>query len=397
MRVLRNLIFLFIVFFLIYINTFYLTGKVFHTEFYYISLNLLLSIIIVLDVINSFNISNKIDFLQRENERKDLIINDFKIESTFLTTITEIIETLGENVTIEDVIEKILLTIKNLFKNEIIVITLFGDRYKMSIKGGDIKISEELIEELSIKGRPILVNNVSSFPQYKGLADDGIKSFIVCALYQKGSVIGMLGVFSKEEKRFTFRDLNLLRMVSVPISLMIENTELFDKIKILSITDSLTQLYNRRHFEKIFTEIITKSQVEHKPVSIAICDIDFFKFYNDNNGHPSGDYVLKTVAEILKKGVKGSDIVGRYGGEEFIIIFPDTTKENAVKICEKLRVTVQEFKFLNEENQPNGDLTISFGIASFPEDGLTPSELIKKADTALYEAKKTGKNKVVTA
>ncbi|MCM8784682.1 MAG: sensor domain-containing diguanylate cyclase [Candidatus Omnitrophica bacterium] len=397
MRFFRNFIFLIIIFFLISINILYLTGKIFPAEYYYISLNLFLSVIIVLDVICGFNISNKIEFLQRENERKDLMINDYKIESTFLTTITEIIETFGEDITIDDVIEKILITIKNVFKKEIVLITLFGDRYKMSIKGDNIKLPEGLIEELSIKGRPILVNNVSSFPQYKLLANDGVKSFIVCALYQKREVVGMLGVFSKEEKKFTFRDLNLLRMVSVPISLMIENTELFDKIKILSITDSLTQLYNRRHFEKLFAEILTKSQVNYRPVSVAICDIDFFKFYNDNNGHPTGDYVLKTVADILKKGVKGSDIVGRYGGEEFIIIFPETSKENAVKICEKLRIAVKEFKFLNEENQPNGDLTISFGIASFPEDGLTYSELIKKADTALYEAKRTGRNKVVTA
>ncbi|MFN4226831.1 MAG: diguanylate cyclase [Candidatus Ratteibacteria bacterium] len=372
-------------------------GKVFHPEYYFIFLNISLSFIIVLDVIYGFNISDKIEFLQRENDKKNLLINDYKIESTFLTTVTEIIETFDENLTVDDVIEKILVAIKNVFKDEIIIITLFGDRYKMSVKGDEIKIAEGLVEELSIKGRPILVNNISSFSQYKILADDGIKSFIICPLYQKRNVIGMLGVFSKHEKKFTLRDLNLLRMISVPISLMVENTELFDKIKTLSITDSLTQLYNRRHFEKLFLEILTKSQVNYKPVSVAICDIDFFKFYNDNNGHPAGDYVLKTVAEILKKGVKGSDIICRYGGEEFILVFPDTSKENAIKICDKLRIAVKEFKFPNEENQPNGDLTISFGIASFPEDGLTPSELIKKADIALYEAKKTGKDKVVTA
>lgn len=397
MRFLRNCIFLIIILFLIIINILYMRGKVFHPEYYFIFLNISLSFIIVLDVIYGFNISDKIEFLQRENDKKNLLINDYKIESTFLTTVTEIIETFDENLTVDDVIEKILVAIKNVFKDEIIIITLFGDRYKMSVKGDEIKIAEGLVEELSIKGRPILVNNISSFSQYKILADDGIKSFIICPLYQKRNVIGMLGVFSKHEKKFTLRDLNLLRMISVPISLMVENTELFDKIKTLSITDSLTQLYNRRHFEKLFLEILTKSQVNYKPVSVAICDIDFFKFYNDNNGHPAGDYVLKTVAEILKKGVKGSDIICRYGGEEFILVFPDTSKENAIKICDKLRIAVKEFKFPNEENQPNGDLTISFGIASFPEDGLTPSELIKKADIALYEAKKTGKDKVVTA
>ncbi|HOK55760.1 MAG TPA: sensor domain-containing diguanylate cyclase [bacterium] len=397
MRVLRNFIFLFVILFLLVINWIYLQGKTFIPEFYLISFNIIISILIVLDIIFAFQILNKIEFLQRENERKDLIINDYKIESTFLSTITEIIETFGEDVTIDDVIGKILDTIKNIFKEEIIVITLFGDRYKMSVKGEHIEISQELIEELAIKGRPVLVNNISSFSQYGVLAENGIKSFIVCGLYQKKTVIGILGIFSKREKRFTLRDLNLLRMVSVPISLMIENTELFNKTKILSIMDSLTQLYNRRHFEKLFSEILTKSRVNYKPVSIAMCDVDYFKFYNDTNGHLAGDYVLKTIADILKKGVKGSDIVCRYGGEEFIIIFPDTTKENTVKICEKLRKTIREFKFLNEESQPNKDLTISFGIASFPEDGMTTTELIKKADTALYKAKELGRDRVVTA
>lgn len=178
---------------------------------------------------------------------------------------------------------------------------------------------------------------------------------------------------------------------------LIENVELFDKTKLLSITDSLTQTYNRRYLEKVLSDILTKSQLNYSPVSIAMCDVDYFKFYNDTNGHPAGDYVLKTIAEILKKGVKGSDIVARYGGEEFIIIFPDTTKENAIKICEKLRKSIKDFKFPNEESQPNGDLTISFGIASFPEDGIKAEELIKKADIALYKAKELGKDRVIPA
>jgi len=397
MRILRNFIFLFIVLFLLYINALYLRNKTFILEFYLISFNLIFSILVVFDIIYSMSISNKLEFLERENARKDLIINDYKMESTFLATISEIIETFGEDVTIDDVIEKILDTIKNIFKEEIVFITLFGDRYKMRMKGDSLKVSFELIEELTIKGRPILVNNISTFPQYKELVENGITSFIACSLYQKKNVIGILGIFSKKGKKFTLKDLNLLRMISVPISLMIENTELFNKTKILSITDSLTQLYNRRHFEKVFSEILTKSHANYKPISVAMCDVDYFKHYNDTNGHPAGDYVLKTIADILKKGVKGSDIIGRYGGEEFIIVFPDTTKENAVKICEKLRKTVKEFKFFNEESQPNKDLTISFGVASFPEDGITYEELIKKADMALYKAKELGRDRVVTA
>ncbi len=397
MKTIRNIIFLFSVFFLLYINISYLRERLFIREFYFISLNVLVTLFIIIDVIYNFQISNKIENLERENEKQKLTILDYKLESQFLTTLTELIETFGENLTLDDVIEKVLEAIKNIFKEETVLIFLFGDRYKLSYKGEKIEMPLELVEELTLKGKPVLVNNISSFTQYGKLKNFGITSFIITGLYQKKSIIGLLGVFSFNNKKFTLRDLNLIRMVSAPISLMIENVELFEKTKLLSITDGLTQIYNRRHFEKTISEILTKSQINHSPFSIAMCDIDFFKFYNDINGHLAGDYVLKTIADILKKGVKGSDIVARYGGEEFIILFPDTTKENAIKICEKLRQKIKDFKFPNEESQPNGDLTISFGVASFPEDGITSEELIRKADMALYKAKELGKDRVISA
>jgi len=397
MRIIRNLFFLITVLFLITINYFYLSGKIFSSEFYFISLNLILSFFIVLDVIFAFNIYEKIASLQRENERQKLMISDYKLESSFLSTLTDIIETFGEDITLDEVIDKILDAIKKLFKEETIFICLFGDRYKLHIKGEKIKVPVNLMEELVTKGRPVLVNNSSSFPQYNELSNQGITSFITLGLFQKKEVIGMLGVFSLKDRKFSIRDLDILRMVSVPVSLMIENAELFDKTKLFSMIDGLTQLYNRRHFEKLFTDVLLKCQLNYSVLSVAMCDIDYFKFYNDTNGHPAGDFVLKTIGDILKKGVKGSDIVGRYGGEEFIIVFPETTKENAVKICEKLRKTIKDYKFPNEESQPNGDLTISFGVSSFPEDGITTLDLIKKADTALYRAKELGKDRVVAA
>jgi diguanylate cyclase (GGDEF)-like protein len=400
MKKIRNFIFLFFVIFLLYINILlYLQDRVFIKEFYFIfiPLNIFLSLFIILDIIYNYQISRRIENLERENERQRLMISDYKLETTFLTTLTDIIETFGEDLTIDEVIEKIQEAIRNIFREETIVLSLFGDRYKLAIKGGEIEIPIELIEELTLKGKPVLVNNISSSPQYERLKNLGITSFIASGLYQKKNVIGVLGIFSLSNKKFTLRDLNLLRMVSAPISLMIENVELFEKTKLLSITDSLTQIYNRRHLEKIISELFTKSQINKSSFSVAMCDVDFFKFYNDMNGHLAGDYVLKTIAEILKKEIKGSDIVARYGGEEFIILFPDTTKENAVKICEKLRQKIKDFKFPNEESQPNGDLTISFGVASFPEDGITPEELIKKADMALYKAKELGKDRVISA
>jgi len=211
---------------------------------------------------------------------------------------------------------------------------------------------------------------------------------------KKDEISGVIGVFSKEKKNYSQRDLSLLRMISIPISLILENAELMEQTRILSITDSLTHLYNRRHFQQYFERILQESINKDTSLSVAMCDIDNFKLYNDRNGHLAGDRVLKDIARILHNSIKGSDIAARYGGEEFIIVFPETDKNTAYMICDNIRRRIEEVEFPGEELQPGGKLTISFGIASFPVDGNTPYELIKKADTALYQAKNRAETKL---
>lgn len=396
-RGLRNLIFLISSITLLTINFLFLSDKKIPAEVFFIILNIIISVIIVLDVIYNLKVFNKVEFLERENRKKDFIIEEYKLETSVLTTITEIIEKFGEEITTEEMIDQILTAIRNIFKNETVALFLFGEKYIFRIQGENINLPINLLEDMAIKGRPILVNNISSFSKWEELSKQKITSFVISALYYRRSIAGLLGVFSSTGKKFTLKDLDLLRMISIPISLMIENTELFTKVKILSVTDSLTSLYNRRYFEKIVEELLLDAQKNHRLFSICMCDIDFFKNYNDKNGHIAGDFVLKTVAEILKKGIKGKDIVARYGGEEFIIAFPETSKDDAQKICEKLRKSIKEFKFPNEESQPNKDITVSFGISSFPEDGLTLKELIEAADKALYKAKEMGRDRVILA
>jgi len=397
MRKLRDLILILTLLFILYLNVTYTLGKSFSATFYFVSLNFAIAILILIEVLYSFSISEVIQTLRRENDRIRFALSDLQLESLLLNTLTNIIETFGEEITLDEVLDRISDSLKEIFKKETVIIHLFGEKFKRCVKGKDFNIPEEVFEDSVIKGKPVLVNNTSSFPQYKSLYQQGITSFLISTFHQKRRVSGIIGIFSFEGRKFSLKDLDLLRMVSAPTSLLIENVELFEKTKILSITDSLTQLYNRRHFEDVLERLFMNAKNSHSPLSLCICDVDYFKHYNDVNGHPAGDLVLKKLAEILKKGVKGSDVVARYGGEEFVIIFPNTTKENAKKVCETLNKKIKEYKFPNEKNQPNGDLTVSFGIASFPQDAATPQELIEKADLALYKAKSTGRDKVVTA
>jgi diguanylate cyclase (GGDEF)-like protein len=126
-------------------------------------------------------------------------------------------------------------------------------------------------------------------------------------------------------------------------------------------------------------------------------DIDYFKNYNDTYGHLAGDEVLRKMAVILKRETKGSDIVARYGGEEFAIVFTDTAHSNARLVCERLHQAIGDHIFPGEQTQPNGNLTVSIGLASYPEDGDEPLKILEKADNRLYDAKKRGRDQVVAS
>jgi two-component system, cell cycle response regulator len=121
--------------------------------------------------------------------------------------------------------------------------------------------------------------------------------------------------------------------------------------------------------------------------------VDYFKKYNDTNGHPEGDKVLVTLGRIFTDSLRASDTVARYGGEEFVLILPETTRENALHIAENLRKNVFDHPFPGGETQPLGRVTISLGVATFPEDGADGASITERADKALYEAKKNGRNR----
>ena len=151
----------------------------------------------------------------------------------------------------------------------------------------------------------------------------------------------------------------------------------------LAVRDGLTGLFNRRYFNELMAVEVNRLKRYPAAVSLLMLDIDDFKNYNDTQGHPAGDVLLKDAAKVFKNSVRPADIVCRYGGEEFIIILPQTEKIAAKVVAERLRVQVGLYL----------PVTVSIGIASIPEDAQEISALIEKADNALYQAKKAGKNK----
>lgn len=169
------------------------------------------------------------------------------------------------------------------------------------------------------------------------------------------------------------------------------------KAEMSAAKDGMTGLYNRKYFDHFIEDHLIRADVQKTKLSLIMTDVDHFKHYNDTNGHQLGDDVLINVAKILKGGVRRTDIAARYGGEEFVVVLPGATKQMATKIAEKLRKQIEEKNFINQKAQPKGNLTASFGVASFPENGSTPEDILKAADQCLYLAKERGRNIVVTA
>lgn len=171
--------------------------------------------------------------------------------------------------------------------------------------------------------------------------------------------------------------------------------ELADELRQLSITDSLTGVFNHRHFYTLLDNEMERTKRYNRPLSLLFIDVDYFKDYNDINGHLAGDEVLKNIARVIKDNIRTTDYLCRYGGEEFTVILPESEKGEAKLVGEKIRGKVEEEYFPNEEKQPNGKITISIGVSSIPEDTVDLEDLVIKADNSLYEAKARGRNLVI--
>jgi diguanylate cyclase (GGDEF)-like protein/PAS domain S-box-containing protein len=162
----------------------------------------------------------------------------------------------------------------------------------------------------------------------------------------------------------------------------------------LSYTDDLTGIYNHRFFIEQLAREVERHKRYATPLSLLMIDIDYFKHYNDTNGHLAGDEVLRAIAILIERGVRQTDIVARYGGEEFSAILTNTGREGALEIAERIRKNVSDTRFPNESAQPNKDLTVSVGVATFSSSISTLTDLIREADHTLYRAKNGGRNRV---
>ena len=162
--------------------------------------------------------------------------------------------------------------------------------------------------------------------------------------------------------------------------------------KVLSSIDGLTELYNYRYMHQYLRVELEREKRYKRHLSLLMVDIDDFKNYNDLYGHVVGDMVLRRLASILRNATRGCDVICRYGGEEFAIMLPETSKEEAIIVCERIRKSVAMTPMVDEKDNSVGTISVTIGLAAFPEDADNKDDLIDNADKALYQGKRAGKN-----
>jgi len=268
-------------------------------------------------------------------------------------------------------------------------------------KAMSVTFGEGIAGHVAKSGFPMLVNDIERDKRvaYRNRPRFKTKSFISLPLESEGRMIGVLNLADKSNgSSFTEKDLNRVKTFTgyaVPMIDRASTLEKVGKFEQLAITDPLTGLYNRRFLEDRLQEEFSRSERHKQNFCVILADLDNFKMYNDICGHLAGDKVLCKAASLLRRTARDMDVVSRYGGEEFCIILPGTSKKESVFVGERMRRAIEAEIFPGESHLPLGRLTISLGVASFPADGVTANELIHASDLALYQAKAMGRNRLI--
>ncbi|MFH0753432.1 MAG: GGDEF domain-containing protein [Candidatus Omnitrophota bacterium] len=227
-----------------------------------------------------------------------------------------------------------------------------------------------------IKNTPQSMDDLAAFNGYK-----------IFPLRTKRMILGEVaykGLAPEDEEMFT--------ILGHQLALALRRIQLYKEVENLAITDGLTRMHTRRYLNERFEEEYERAKLRKLCLSILMIDVDYFKKVNDQYGHLTGDMVLREIARIISLQIREIDIAGRYGGEEFCVILPETDKPGALVVAERIRVAVhlQKIKAYDASLQTS----ISVGVSTFSEDALKMDELLDKADWALYRAKKLGRNRV---
>ncbi|MFN8008665.1 MAG: diguanylate cyclase [Terriglobia bacterium] len=343
----------------------------------------------------------------------NILLNDqIEAGTSLISAVTEFNHAIGAYLEAPQLYRMILEKSAEVLKAEQASLMIYdetsGDLGIKVVKG----LNEKIVQNLRIKpgegiagfvfetGQPLLIKDIEADLRFekKQRARYKTKSLMSVPLKVHQRKIGVLNLADKlEGASFDERDLKLLESIAGHAAVALERTGFYrmsEDLRKISVTDSLTDLYNRRFFQDRMNEEIERARRHSHPVSLIMLDIDNFKNYNDTHGHLAGDEALRLTASIIKSSVRNIDLVVRYGGEEFAVILPLTETMAARDIAERIRTGVSGHFFPDDSMRTSVKLSVSLGIASFPNHAGNLAELVGNADKALYLAKVSGKNRV---
>ena len=349
------------------------------------------------------------DILEEKNQAIEIANNELKDHVREITTLLQLNQAMASTLELDTLFDRVIQSLSELLNCHMVSLMLYNPANEALEISHTLGIDHDILADVSfnlnegISGeaarthKAIYVPNLSQderYMNYKGkLPPEG--ALLCMPLLSKDRLCGVLNLHTKKVDGLDEDDKKMARAVANQVAVSIENTQLYEQAKKQSITDELTGLANRRHFQDILQREIVHAQRYSSNISMIMADIDYFKKYNDTHGHLQGDIALKKVANILLQNTRGIDLAARFGGEEFVILLPKTTISGARTTAEKLREIVEAELFDGEEiSQPEGRMTISLGIASYPEHTDNMEQLLDLADQALYLAKKNGRNQI---
>lgn len=400
---------------------FFVYATRFQTRFFtFLALALLFNVLLLAHFFRRLKNRRSLLKLQREEfventnvlkvdlENESLVISAFRQKIVTYSQLKVFVEKLSVCLTLEDSAHKLCREVGKFFAHADVTVIV----YVLDLRTGELAIvsSEYNQRPVNVKSKrgdvfdrwvmqnmqPLYLEDTKNdfrFDQDKVEEEQTrpVRSVLSAPLAIHNKLVGILRLDSPQPGKFHKEDLRFLKAIGDVAAVAIENAQLYDKVEDLAIRDSLTGLYLRRYLSERLQEELARHLRRDKPVSFLMLDLDHFKQYNDSFGHAAGDLVLRHMATLMRRHFSApGNLLGRYGGEEFCVVLPECSKDEAMAMARGFVELVEnEAVTLHREKTR---VTVSAGVAVFPRDARTKEELVQKADHALYEAKRKGRN-----
>ena len=330
-----------------------------------------------------------------------------------LATMIEIGKALTATLTIQEVLAEIMNHVGKLLKPKNwslmlsdeetgeLVFEIAVSPVAADLKGFRLNKGEGIAGWVMEHGEPLLIPDVSKDSRFSGTVDAAVsfttRSIICVPMSFRGKTIGVIELINSfTEATFNDEDLIILSAIADFAAIALQNARNYQKVNDLVITDDLTGLFNAKHFHSVLDAELERAKRYETELSLVFFDLDHFKSVNDTYGHLVGSRTISEVGRLIKKRIRVSDLGARYGGDEYVVVLPNTGPEGALAMAFNLREMIKNHSFLSDD----GDIihvTASFGVATFPRDAANKIDLIKAADAFMYDAKEGGRDGIVTA